>query len=187
MKHKKSLTKNKKANKDPDSDPDPENNNFKDNKDNLVNENNKNNKNKKEFSKDLDLVEDTYKFLEDINNKLSEIKKIKTNRINGIIDLEISSEIMKNKNNKIDGFIKENKNEDEEICIIYEDKFDMKNLCYEKNYLKLEKFNPNFDCLICFKKIITKFDIKCNHKFCIKCGNKWKLIKKTCPVCLLPF
>jgi hypothetical protein len=167
MKHKKTIKKNKNSGC---------NNNNKDKNDNIYDNNNILNNSKD----DLDLVEDTYRFLEDINNKLSEIKKIKTNRINGIIDLEISSEIIKNKNNKIPV------NNDDEICIIYEDKFDLRNLCYEKNHLKLEKFNPNLDCIICFKKIIKKFENKCNHKFCMKCGNKWKQIKETCPVCILP-
>lgn len=46
-----------------------------------------------------DLINDTYRFLEEINNKMTEIKNIKSNRIDGIINLEISSEI-KNKKNK---------------------------------------------------------------------------------------
>lgn len=63
----------------------------------------------------------------------------------------------------------------------------MKNLRYEKDEIKLEKFNSNLDCLICFKKIDNKFSNKCQHRICVKCGNKWKEIKKTCPVCLMPF
>ena len=137
----------------------------------------------KKNKKSINFLDETYKFLNNIKNKILEINNIKYKQIDGVIANENTILDLFKKNKQINRIPISDNTYEEECLLINEEKFDKNLMNYKNDFFKLEKFDDKKDCLICFKKIKKEFKTKCNHKFCFKCGNKWIKIKKSCPVC----
>lgn len=133
----------------------------------------------------FDFLNDTYKFIENIAKKMNEINKIKENQIEGILISENSTiKNFKNEKNSIQSDSLNKLSDDEQECyIVDQEKYDLNLMNYKSENLKVQNFNCEIDCIICFKPIKNIFPTNCLHKLCFKCGNKWEKINKSCPVC----
>jgi len=140
-----------------------------------------------EINNSTDFLDQTYKFLDDIKRKITEIKHIRAQQIEGILVKSPKTLEKIDSKNKMNSSNNQDNQSDSDCLIIGEDKFDKQNLNYSCETFKLGNFDSSNDCLICFKKIKKTYDTICDHKICFKCGIKWVKIKNSCPVCRRKF